>query len=130
MDAVRLQPPSLPRVPQGSHQVRQTEVGTRLYVARHNSEPSHAPCTADDVCLDGEVILGFSGALGVPTTLTDRHFAPVRAALVVILVDGGRRGGVVRLASERQGHRSIRLPLAVVLEQRVVEFLRARDIHE
>ena len=41
---------------------------TSSYVARHKSEPSHAPCTADGVCPDGEVMFGSAFHLKEPAT--------------------------------------------------------------
>ena len=116
-------PSILPSAPQGGDQVREAEVGTGLHVTRHHCESSNTPRTAHNVRLDGKVILGFRGALRIPATLANRHFAPVRTALVVVLVKGSGTVGVVHVASEGQGYRPIGLPLLIVLEQFVVEGL-------
>ena len=100
LPAVRLEPPILPSAPQGGDQVREPKIGTGLNVAWHNSKPSNTPSSANYVCLDGEVILGFSGALRIPATLANRHFAPVRTALVVVLVKGSGSVWVVHVATE------------------------------
>ena len=100
LPAVRLEPPILPSAPQGGDQVCEAEVGTRLHVTRHHCESSNTPRTAHNVRLDGKVILGFRGALRIPATLANRHFSPVRTALVVVLVKGSGSVWVGHVATE------------------------------